>query len=507
MWEWINTFLGRDDARPLDGHIDARAALTADLRDDRRRCGLRRRRHRVLVATLIVATGACSTGTGGERETASTPSVVAPAAFQYPPAPLVNADAAAPAATAAFEQTISDVSVGSPLTIRLENLVAAGDARHAWLVSDLLRFASEPAELDELVAAFVELTGVDPAADPTFAESPWKSVTDHLIAWDLPPPPDYRQLKRGLFTLVEPRWAPFFDDADAAIDWRWVSWGGVLIDDRPAGATEPCVRGCIPALDDPALTDADEGDWYPDDAIVFGIVEGDDAVALPKHIMEIHEMVNMTIGGRRFGIPYCTLCGSAQAYYTDQLPGTSGPLVLRTSGLLSRSNKVMYDLTTMSVFDTFTGAAVSGPLQDAGVVLELVTVTVSSWDEWKSEHPDTRIIAEDGGIGRSYDLDPLGGRDDDGPIFPTGEIDPRLPAHQQVLGVIAPDGTAVAFPVDAARRALADGRDVAAAGVEVHTEGAGLRARTSGGDDVASHQAFWFAWSQFHPDTLLWQAD
>ena len=160
----------------------------------------------------------------------------------------------------------------------------------------------------------------------------------------------------------------------------------------------------------------------------------------------------------------------AQAYYTDQLPGTSGPLVLRTSGLLSRSNKVMYDLTTMSVFDTFTGAAVSGPLQDAGVVLELVTVTVSSWDDWKSEHPDTRIIAEDGGIGRSYDLDPLRGRDDDGPIFPTGEVDSRLPAHQQVLGVIAPDGTAVAFPVDAARRALAAGHVVAAAGIDVHTE-------------------------------------
>ena len=167
----------------------------------------------------------------------------------------------------------------------------------------------------------------------------------------------------------------------------------------------------------------------------------------------------------------------------------------------------MYDLTTMSVFDTFTGAAVSGPLQDAGVVLELVTVTVSSWDDWKSEHPDTRIIAEDGGIGRSYDLDPLGGRDDDGPIFPIGEVDSRLPAHQQVLGVIAPDGTAVAFPVDAAHQALADGHVVAAAGLDVHTAGAGLRAGTSDGDDVASHQAFWFAWSQFHPDTLLWQPD
>jgi hypothetical protein len=149
-----------------------------------------------------------------------------------------------------------------------------------------------------LVRGF-ELTGVDPAADPAFSESPWKSITDHLIAWDLPGPPDYRELKARLFTVVEPKWAPFFADADAAIDWRWVSWGGVLIDDRPSGADEPCARGCIPALDDPALTDADDGDWYADGAIVFGIVEGDDAVALPKHIMEVHEMVNMTVGGRR----------------------------------------------------------------------------------------------------------------------------------------------------------------------------------------------------------------
>jgi hypothetical protein len=44
--------------------------------------------------------------------------------------------------------------------------------------------------------------------------------------------------------------------------------------------------------------------------------------------------------------------------------------VLRTSGLLSRSNKVMYDLNTESIMDTFTGVALSGPLQDAAVTLE-----------------------------------------------------------------------------------------------------------------------------------------
>jgi hypothetical protein len=105
------------------------------------------------------------------------------------------------------------------------------------------------------------------------------------------------------------------------------------------------------------------------------------------------------------GIPYCTLCGSAQAYRTDDAVTAGGAdevPVLRTSGLLSRSNKVMYDLRTESVFDTFTGAAVSGPLQDAGVVLEETTVVRTTWGEWKAAHPDTTIIAEDGGVGRSY---------------------------------------------------------------------------------------------------------
>ncbi|MDG1801338.1 MAG: DUF3179 domain-containing (seleno)protein [Paracoccaceae bacterium] len=33
----------------------------------------------------------------------------------------------------------------------------------------------------------------------------------------------------------------------------------------------------------------------------------------------------------------------------------------------------------------------------------------------------------------------------------------------------------------------------------------GIRAIGEDGQDVGSHQAFWFAWSQFHPDAVLWQ--
>jgi hypothetical protein len=388
----------------------------------------------------------------------------------------------------------------------LERLVEAGDVRQAWLLADMLRFAQTPADQATLVEAFEGLTEADPSADPSFAASPWLSVTNHLIAWDLPAPSGYVGLKGELFTALEPGWGPFFADEQAEIDWRLVSWGGVLIDDRRAGATEPCERGCIPALDDPKLTDADGGDWYPDDRIVFGVEVGGEAVAFPRNIMEVHEMVNITIGGRRLGIPYCTLCGSAQAYLTDRDAVQGEDLVLRTSGLLSRSNKVMYELRSSSVFDTFTGEALSGPLRERGVELEQASVITTSWGEWKREHPDTRIVAEDAGLGQAYPLDPLGGRDDDGPIFPVGPVDPRLGVQEPVLGVLTEEGKAVAFPAGPAREAIEAGGEVSLDGVSVGADAGGLRAEQADGTALPVHEAFWFAWSQFHPETALWEA-
>jgi len=372
----------------------------------------------------------------------------------------------------------------------------SGDGRLLWYLHDLLRFATRDS-LPVVVEAFEELSGAEfPADSPT-------AMGDRVLAWDLPAPPGYRLLKRDLFLLIEPRWAPFFDDEDSAIDWRLVGWGGVFIDDRPAATSgQICPRGCIPALDQPAVTDAAGGSWYPDDELVFGIVVGRQARAYPKNIMEVHEMVNDTLGGRRLAIPYCTLCLSAQAYFTDDVEGFQ-PL-LRTSGLLSRSNKFMYDVTTFSAIDTFTGEAISGPLLDAGVRLNQTTVVTSTWGAWRAAHPDTTIIAKDGGIGRSYPPNPLRGRDDAGPIFPVGDVDPRLGVHEVVLGVTDADGTPVAFPVGPARLALEAGEDVALAGVALRPDSGGLRAFIDGAE-IPAHEAFWFAWSQFQPQTLLWE--
>jgi hypothetical protein len=424
--------------------------------------------------------------------------------YVFPDTPTVTNDGdLKPAAQAALDDLWG--SLGPDIDDQaILALGQSGDVRLAWLLVDILRFLQGGSTSETIVDAVTTLTGIDLAADPVAARSPWQSLTDHLIAWDLPAHPGYREYKGRLFTIVEPAWQPFFDDPSSVIEWRFTSWGGVLIDDRPPGDNTPCERGCIPALDDPPTTPAEGGSWYPDDRVVFGVVVNGEARAYPKNQMEVHEMINDTLGGRRLGIPYCTLCGSAQAYFTDSVPSGVDVPVLRTSGLLTRSNKVMYDLNTFSIFDTFTGEAITGPLHKQGVVLEQATVVTSTWGEWKIAHPDTTILTSDGGIGRTYPLDPLRGRDDNGPIFPIGDVDPRLPTQAQVVGVIRPDGTAVAFNVDALSSALGSRDSVEFGDIIIVQDGGGFTATMLDSTPIASHQAFWFAWSQFHPETLVY---
>jgi hypothetical protein len=469
-----------------------------------------------IIATALGALLLASCTSADEAGRAEAPTDTAPPAAAstaapsstrgFPPAPAVVDGPVDPAAAALLDR-IFDAPDQRLDTEAIRELGATGDARVAWLLADLLRFLQSGPNHDAAAASFEQLT--DTTVDDGDA---WTVVTDRLIAWDLPAPPGYSEWKARLFTIVEPGWAPFFADADADIDWRLVSWGGVPIDDRPLDEVDaPCPRGCIPALNDPATTDADGGSWYPDHFVVFAVEIGGEARAYPKNIMEVHEMVNDTVGGRRIGMPYCTLCGSAQAYYTDVVAagvdlGGADTYELRTSGLLSRSNKVMYEFHTDSVLDTFTGQALSGPLQDADVALEQLTVVTATWGDWKAAHPETTIVAEDGGIGRDYPEDPLQGRDDAGPIFPIGDVDPRLPVQEQVLGVVTPGGDAIAFPASAARDALEAGRDVTLAGVRLEATAGGLTATLADETPLTSHQAFWFAWSQFHPDTAVWTA-
>ncbi|PJI86060.1 uncharacterized protein DUF3179 [Yoonia maricola] len=376
----------------------------------------------------------------------------------------------------------------------LSEIATSGDPRLAWIISDMMRFTWRR-EFDTALA--------DAASDLLDIElktpQRWGEVTDHLIAWDIPSYPGYLDTKRAIFAQFVPGWERIFVPGD--IDWRLVSWGGVLIDDRPYDQTDETCN-CIPAADNPDVIGAQEATWLADDAIVFGITINGQSRAYPRQIMEVREMVNDTLGGRDLGIPYCTLCGAAQAYFTDDLPAGVARPVLRTSGLLIRSNKVMYDINTYSVFDTFLGKAVTGPLAERGLQLEQATVVTTDWGTWKNAHPDTTVLIEDLALGRNFDF--RNGRDANGPIFPVGDVDPRLPVHEDVIGVVTASGVPVAFQRSAAMLALQSGASVTYENVRLQLDAGGIRALGTDGSDLGSHEAFWFAWSQFHEDTVLW---
>lgn len=376
----------------------------------------------------------------------------------------------------------------------LYEITESKDPRLAWIIADMMRFTWRAAFDDALANAAADLLNL------TYdGPNRWHQITDHMIAWDIPAPPNYLETKKAIFTQFVPGWDEIFRTGN--IDWRMVSWGGVLIDDRVFDTTdEPC--NCIPAADNPKVSTASDATWLKDDDIVFGIEINGEARAYPRRIMEVREMVNDTLGGRDLGIPYCTLCGAAQAYFTDQMPAGVDRPVLRTSGLLIRSNKVMYDVNTSSVFDTFLGHAVTGPLADKGIKLGQASVITTDWGTWKRDHPQTTVLVESLALGRDFDF--RNGRDAKGPIFPIGDVDPRLDVQEDIIGVITASGTPVAFQRSKVIAALESGASVSFENVNLTLDAGGVKAVDAQGADLGSHQAFWFAWSQFHPTTALW---
>ena len=65
----------------------------------------------------------------------------------------------------------------------------------------------------------------------------------------------------------------------------------------------------------------------------------------------------------------------------------------------------------------------------------------------------------------------------------------------------------IAFPEVTVRAALAQGRRVEHDGVTVRIAAGALAAFDRNGKQIATHQSFWFAWSQFFPETDVWSGN
>lgn len=167
-----------------------------------------------------------------------------------------------------------------------------------------------------------------------------------------------------------------------------IVWGGVTKDG-------------IPALTNPKHIPAAEADYLTDRELVFGVSLNGDARAYPLRILDWHEMFNDVVGGIPVSLAYCTLCGSG-ILFDGRVAGYDEPFVFGSSGLLYRSNKLMYDERTESLWNQFTGRPVVGELTGSGIELRVLPVVITSWASWRADHPDTTALSLDTGYRRDY---------------------------------------------------------------------------------------------------------
>ena len=200
--------------------------------------------------------------------------------------------------------------------------------------------------------------------------------------------PRYAAFKGALYSFIDPRFSAYFDAvSETLIRLDEIVWGGVRQDG-------------IPPLRNPAMLAADDVAYLDDDNIVFGISVNGDARAYPKRILGWHEMFVDVVGGVPVAGVYCTLCGTVILYFTEH-DGVNH--ALGTSGFLYRSNKLMYDQATQSLWSTMRGVPVVGPLVGKGIVLDRGSVVTTTWGEWRRRHPDTKVLSLETGHTRNYD--------------------------------------------------------------------------------------------------------
>ena len=206
---------------------------------------------------------------------------------------------------------------------------------------------------------------------------------------EVTPYPGYPALMADLLAMADPAFRRFvFPAMPHSIRLEEIVWGGVRVDG-------------IPALDQPRLVAAAEATYLNPDDRVFGVEIDGDARAYPLRVADWHEMINDTVGGVPVSLAYCTLCG-AGILFAGRVAGRAEPFTFGSSGLLYRSNKLMYDRATDSLWNQFTGRPVTGPLLGSGIELKVLPVALTAWSAWTALHPGTRVLSQDTGFIRDY---------------------------------------------------------------------------------------------------------
>jgi len=216
------------------------------------------------------------------------------------------------------------------------------------------------------------------------------------------------------------------------------------------------------------------------------------------------------------------------------------------SGKLIMNALVMYDRATESLWSQFLSRSVDGEF--AGTELEIVPLTLTTWEAWKSAYPETIAMRK-----TRRTTDPYVGYYAGRSVGVIGEtnVDIRLPTKELVLGIGFDDAplafphsvlrseellnlqhagsptlvyfdpatdTAIAYKAEVSDVSLefelveANGRimmsDTQTGSLWVPFTGQAISGELAGAslDRIHSVNAFWFSWSDFYPNTEIWSS-
>ncbi len=272
-------------------------------------------------------------------------------------------------------------------------------------------------------------------------------------------------------------------------------------------------RDGIPPIDDPKFAPVAEIDDLADDEPVIGVVIGGEARAYPLRILIWHEIVNDSIGGVPVTVTFCPLCNAA-VVFDRRLGGRV--LDFGTTGMLRKSDLVMYDRQTESWWQQFMGMAIVGEL--TGAELEMLPSRLESWSSFRARAPEGLVLVPNNAGMRAYGNNPYAGYDSLArPFLYNGEMPKGVPPLSRVVSL---EDRGQAWSLDLLRRE----REIElAGGVVIRWEpgqASALDARViansadvgnivvqrksgAGWEDVLYFVDFAFAFHAFYPDAPI----
>jgi len=263
-------------------------------------------------------------------------------------------------------------------------------------------------------------------------------------------------------------------------------------------------RDGIPSIDQPRFVAADDASFIKPLDRVLGIQRHGISKAYPVQILNHHEIVNDHLGTEAVLVSFCPLCGSGMAF----LAATDGHTrAFGVSGLLYNSDMLLYDRETQSLWSQMKAQAISGP--ERGMQLSQIVLDHTSWQDWRSRHPDTLVLSTDTGYSRDYSRSPYAGYENSPETyFPVSNIDRRYHAKELVIGLQL-DAVNKAYPFAELSRTSGELEDkVAGQTVTIRFDAANRSGSvfTQAGQQLPSTISYWFAWVAFHSETEVYQA-